>query len=276
VTATAAETGRDDEAVARFVERMAMVLADWGFPRMGARVLITIMAADEDSLTAAELSGRLGVSPAAISGAVRYLMHLSMIAREPVPGSRLVRYRLPNDAWYLATATKNDLFESLAALADEGVAALGGPATTAGARVADMRDYFTFATTEVPAILGRWKTVRALHSGGRRAKLVRDRIPELIEASGRRPEIDVCDDDEYAALLRAKLHEESDEYFTDPTTEELADILEVVYALARTHGIDPDELEKLRAAKAAERGGFERRLVLTLTEPDDRAMGRLS
>ena len=48
-----------------------MIFTDWGFPRMPSRVLITLMAADEEALTAAELAGRLGVSPAAISGAVR-------------------------------------------------------------------------------------------------------------------------------------------------------------------------------------------------------------
>lgn len=152
---------RDDEAVTRFVEHMAMSLADWGFPRMPARVLITMMAADEDSLTAAELGERLGVSPGAISGAVRYLMHIGMLAREPVPGSRLVRYRLPDDAWYEATATKSSLFKDLADLADEGAKALGGPGTPSGARVGEMRDYFTFVQEEIPRILGRWRSLRS-------------------------------------------------------------------------------------------------------------------
>jgi len=264
----AAATARDDAAVARFVEHMAMVLADWGFPRMAARVLMTMMVSDEESLTAAELADRLGVSPAAISGAVRYLMHLSMIAREPVPGSRLVRYRLPDDAWYLATGAKSDLFKSLADLAAEGVTALGGLATSSGARVAEMRDYFMFTHTELPTILSRWAAIKA-QAGHGGEKLVRDRIPDLIAASGRRPEVRVCDDGEYTARLRAKLHEETDEYLGEPDPEELADILEVVHALARTHGLDPAELEKLRAAKAAERGGFDHRLVLVLPPPGE-------
>jgi predicted house-cleaning noncanonical NTP pyrophosphatase (MazG superfamily)/predicted transcriptional regulator len=264
---TEAAVTRDDDAVARFVEHMAMVLADWGFPRMAARVLMTMMAADEASLTAAELADRLAVSPAAISGAVRYLMHIGMISREPVPGSRLVRYRLPDDAWYLATATKSDLFKIFGDLADEGATALGGMDTPSGARVSEMRDYFKFAHTELPAILSRWATVKT-QAGHRGEKLVRDRIPDIIEASGRRPEARVADGDEYAVLLRAKLHEETDEYLNEPGPEELADLLEVVYALARTHGLDPAELEKVRAAKAAERGGFERRLVLTLPPPE--------
>ncbi|TDD15507.1 MarR family transcriptional regulator [Nonomuraea diastatica] len=61
------------------------MLADWGFPRISARVLLTMMSADEDSLTAGELGDRLGVSPSAISGAVRYLMQVGLLERRPVP-----------------------------------------------------------------------------------------------------------------------------------------------------------------------------------------------
>ncbi|WP_222721500.1 nucleoside triphosphate pyrophosphohydrolase [Actinomadura sp. HBU206391] len=112
-------------------------------------------------------------------------------------------------------------------------------------------------------------------SGGGAEKLVRDRIPEIIEASGRSPRVRVAGDDEYAALLRAKMYEEAGEYAAGATgpaesdPEELADLLEVVHALARTHGLDPAALEELRAAKSAERGGFTRRLVLRLPEPGD-------
>ena len=152
---------RDEEAVRRFVEHMAMTLADWGFPRMPARVLVALMSADEDGLTAAELAERLGVSPAAISGAVRYLLHIGILAREPVPGSRRDRYRLPDDAWYEASTAKGHLFKTVADLADEGVAALGGPATPSGARVTEMRDFFLFVQSELGALLERWEAAKA-------------------------------------------------------------------------------------------------------------------
>ena len=74
-------TQRDPEQVRAFVEHLALVFTDWGFPRMPSRVLITLMAADEEALTAAELAERLDVSPAAISGAVRYLIHIGMLQR---------------------------------------------------------------------------------------------------------------------------------------------------------------------------------------------------
>ncbi|MEU5883387.1 nucleoside triphosphate pyrophosphohydrolase [Spirillospora sp. NPDC047279] len=95
-----------------------------------------------------------------------------------------------------------------------------------------------------------------------REKLVRDRIPEIIERAGRTPEARVAEDGEFETFLRAKLYEEAGEYVSSGDPAELADILEVVHALAAVHGLDQAELEHLRAAKAAERGGFTARLVL--------------
>jgi predicted transcriptional regulator len=148
---------RDDDDVRRFVEHMAMVLNDWGFPRMPARVLMTMMSADEDALTAAELAERVEVSPAAISGAVRYLIHVGLLAREPVSGSRRDRYRLPDDTWYEASMAKNSLIKTVADLAEEGVGAVGGPATPSGARITEMREFFLFALAELEGLLERWR-----------------------------------------------------------------------------------------------------------------------
>lgn len=97
------------------------------------------------------------------------------------------------------------------------------------------------------------------------AKLVRDRIPEIIRRTGVEPIVRAADAQEYRGLLRAKLVEEAtecrDSASADELAEELADVLEVVHALADAHGIDQDRLEKLREAKAVERGGFVERLV---------------
>lgn len=93
-------------------------------------------------------------------------------------------------------------------------------------------------------------------------KLVRDKIPDIIRAEGLDPLIRVAGPEEYAVRLRDKLREEVGEFLAsgdDP--EELADILEVLHALARQIGSDPEELERLRAAKEAERGGFAGRVI---------------
>ncbi|GAA5531916.1 nucleoside triphosphate pyrophosphohydrolase [Deinococcus aluminii] len=101
-------------------------------------------------------------------------------------------------------------------------------------------------------------------------KLVRDRIPELFPAYTYR----VLDKAEYRPALLAKLEEEVQEYLTDRTPEELADVLEVLHALAALHGLTPEGLEALRARKAAERGGLAGRVWLeehvTYKEPNGR------
>jgi DNA-binding transcriptional regulator GbsR (MarR family) len=152
---------RDEPAMRNFVEQMARTLADWGLPRMAARVLFVMMSADEQALTASELAQRLGVSPAAISGAVRYLIQINMVAREPVPGSRRDRYRLVDDSWYEVTLAKMTLIKTIAEAAEQGVAAAGGPGTPAGARLAGMRDFYVFVQEAMPGLLDRWAKRKA-------------------------------------------------------------------------------------------------------------------
>lgn len=90
------------------------------------------------------------------------------------------------------------------------------------------------------------------------SKLVRDKIPQIIRAKGLEPIIRVADAEEYQAGLRTKLCEE---FLESDDLEELADILEVLYALAEDGGTDRQQLKKLRAAKAEERGAFADRII---------------
>lgn len=93
-------------------------------------------------------------------------------------------------------------------------------------------------------------------------KLVRDRIPEIIRANGREPVTEIADVAGYQELLRDKLTEEVAEFLESGDVEELADVMEVLHALAEAAGISSAELERIRAAKADERGGFRTRTVL--------------
>jgi predicted transcriptional regulator len=155
---TDVESGRrDEQAMREIVERLGRLLAEWGLPRMAARVLFVLMTADEPSLTAVELAERLGVSPAAISGAVRYLTQIHMVTRDVVAGSRRDRYRLVDDSWYEVTIEKMTLITTLADIARAGVDAAGGPGTPAGARLAGMRDFYDFVQKELPVLLRRWQ-----------------------------------------------------------------------------------------------------------------------
>ena len=93
-------------------------------------------------------------------------------------------------------------------------------------------------------------------------KLVRDRIPEIIVATGKTCSTEILSDADYLRLLDAKLDEELAEYHKDQNIEELADLLEVIRAAAIARGFTLEELEQVRAEKAAKRGGFEKRILL--------------
>ena len=101
-------------------------------------------------------------------------------------------------------------------------------------------------------------------------KLIRDRIPEIITANGQNANIRVLSDEEYAAALEKKLTEEIGEYLESKEPVELADVLEVVQALAEQHGVSFDELLAIKAEKQRKNGAFKKKLFLesvNTTEP---------
>ena len=93
-------------------------------------------------------------------------------------------------------------------------------------------------------------------------KLVRDFIPEIIQAKGQCCITRVLDETEYLEMIDAKLDEELAEYRKERNIEELADLLEVIYAAAEAKGYSREQLEQVRANKALQRGGFRKRLLL--------------
>lgn len=93
-------------------------------------------------------------------------------------------------------------------------------------------------------------------------KLVRDKIPEIIEQDGKKCTVRVLNDEEYLKALDAKMDEELAEYHKDQNVEELADLLEVLYAVAEARGFTKDELEAVRLEKAEKRGRFKEKLFL--------------
>ena len=155
----AATTERDDEAVRRFIERFALNLTEAGMARMPARVFAAVLVAEDGRQTAAELAGLLGVSPAAISGAVRYLTQLRLVSREREPGERVDHYRVSSDTWYEAIARRDEMVARWLQDLAEGVKAVG-PDTAAGARLEETRAFFEYLLEEVPRLLERWRARR--------------------------------------------------------------------------------------------------------------------
>ena len=93
-------------------------------------------------------------------------------------------------------------------------------------------------------------------------KLVRDRIPEIIEADGKSCITETLSDAQYLEMPDAKLNEELAEYQESNSLEELADLLEVMQAVVKARGLSWEQLEQVRQEKAAQRGGFEKKILL--------------
>jgi DNA-binding transcriptional regulator GbsR (MarR family) len=152
-------TQRDDDGVRIFIERFASALVDGGMPRMAARVFVAVLAADSGRQTAAELATSLQASPAAISGAIRYLEQVALASRERDPGTRHDVYRVNNDVWYRVSTSRDRLLSQFIAALTEGIDAVG-PETLAGERLRETKSFFAFLLAELPQIVERWHAMR--------------------------------------------------------------------------------------------------------------------
>ena len=151
-----ASSARDSDVVSQFVEKFAAVLTESGFPRMPARLFAALLASDSGTMTAPELAGLLRISPAAISGAVRYLTQVNLVSREHAPGSRREHYRVHSDVWYEAMARRDRVLSRCEQSLRDGIELLGRD-TGAGARMAETLAFFEFIQAELHSLLARWR-----------------------------------------------------------------------------------------------------------------------
>jgi DNA-binding transcriptional regulator GbsR (MarR family) len=142
--------------VPEFIEKFAAVLIAAGFPPMPARVFVALLVTDSGRLTSAELTELLQISPAAVSGAIRYLTGLGLVHKERVPGSRREYYRMPADIWHQVTMMRAQVLTRWTALLKEGID-LVGPDSPAGQRMTGHAAYFEFLAAEMPGIFARWE-----------------------------------------------------------------------------------------------------------------------
>jgi predicted ArsR family transcriptional regulator len=136
--------------------RLASAFAEAGFPPMAANVLVALLTSERGALTADELAAELGASPAAVSGAVRYLVTVGMAARHRVPGERRYVYELPA-SWYGASVNNGALYERLAIAAETAAGSLDGAAQD---RVRDMVGFFRFIRARIPELVAEWEAQR--------------------------------------------------------------------------------------------------------------------
>jgi DNA-binding transcriptional regulator GbsR (MarR family) len=131
-----------------------------GVPRMPGRVFAFILADDQSAYTAAELARGLGVSPAGISGAVRYLTDTHLLIRERNPAGRGDLFRVRDgDIWGTIQAARMPILDRIVDSLHESVDLLP-PGSAGRARVEETRDYFTFIREDARGLTERWRAWR--------------------------------------------------------------------------------------------------------------------
>lgn len=140
-------------------EQAAAMMTAAGMPRMPARVMMALIAAPEGGYTAAQLGERLGVSAAAVSGAVRYLQQLHFIQRRSRPGDRRDRYEFVHDPFYRSIVGNMPVYSRLSEYIDD-IAAAHDDDQGAHDRAVELADFFRFLSTRMLQIVEDWRDLR--------------------------------------------------------------------------------------------------------------------
>jgi DNA-binding transcriptional regulator GbsR (MarR family) len=141
-------------------EQAAAMMTAAGMPRMPARVMMALVGSPDAGYTAAELAERLGVSAAAVSGAVRYLQALHIIHRLPHHGDRRDRYDIRDGGWDVVITANMPLYERLADVVDR-IADENTAAPQSAIRARDMSEFFRFLARRMPQLLDEWHAERS-------------------------------------------------------------------------------------------------------------------
>ena len=142
------------------VERLGGALAEAGLARLPSRVFAALLATDAGRLTASELAAMLEVSPAGISGAVRYLTQVRMIRRERERGSRRDVYVVLDDAWHDVLMQKDQIYAPILAALVTARAAVG-ESSHAGQRMQLSVEFLEFIQREMDGVAQRWEAYKA-------------------------------------------------------------------------------------------------------------------
>jgi DNA-binding transcriptional regulator GbsR (MarR family) len=126
---------------------------------MPARVMMALVGSPDTGYTAAELAERLGVSAAAVSGAVRYLQSIHIVHRTSAAGARRDRYNIIDDGWHAVLLANTPLYGRLADFVEE-VARENEDAPISAGRAHEMSAFFRFLTERMPQLLEEWEQVR--------------------------------------------------------------------------------------------------------------------
>ncbi|MGW7687450.1 GbsR/MarR family transcriptional regulator [Streptomyces asiaticus] len=147
-----------DKQLRDVAEKLALILAQGGMQKSTARVMTSLLFSQQETMTAADLCEELQISSGSVSGAVKQLTQSGLLERVPAPHSRRDHYRFPDGAWARLMSQQNQLLATMGEVAEQGLAAAGGPSTPAGQRLAEMGDFYEFMLRELPPLISRWHT----------------------------------------------------------------------------------------------------------------------
>lgn len=152
----------------RAVERLAGTFEATGFPPMCGRVFAYILAANQETYTARDLGDGLSISPAAVSGAVRWLIDSRLLRRERIVGQRAEVFRISDgDVWGQIAAARIPILDEYARAAEDALELLDGEVPPA---LAETVAYFQFTREDFEGFAKRWEAYRAEHLGAARRR----------------------------------------------------------------------------------------------------------
>ncbi|MDP3893434.1 GbsR/MarR family transcriptional regulator [Nocardioides sp.] len=153
----------ENERQLRVVERIAAILSEAGIPRMSARVLAYMLAGDADRYTAAALAEGLRISPAAVSGAVRYLTATRMLVKEREPGKRAEFYRVRDgDLCGMIVGARIQILKQWESALEAAIVEIGADRADRGGgrRLGEATAFIAFLRSETEELLERWSEYR--------------------------------------------------------------------------------------------------------------------
>lgn len=161
-----------DATVRWFVEQFALLLTDSGLPRMAARVFAYLLAGDRTTYTVAEIASGLGMSSAAVSGAVRHLSQAGLLVKDRELGASADSYRVYEDAWQVIAVRTVEAIDRAVDVLSAGVDRLDREAGQASEGMREALEFYRFWRDELPATMERWRDHRRAVLGGSATAIV--------------------------------------------------------------------------------------------------------
>ena len=146
-----------DEDRERYVEDFGVLIGEFGLPRMVGRVLGVLLISDPPERSAEELAEALRASRGAISSSTRTLVQTGLVERRARPGERRDYFRIKPGAWDELMHRELEALSTFRQMAERGLLLMRSSNPQAKIGLQEMRDFYTYWESELPAVLKRWE-----------------------------------------------------------------------------------------------------------------------